>query len=70
MTLAVFRYSNSQNEAITPPTLAWDGRYPIKTDSAYTLINVLELQKTRCQYSRSGLSRAFKKKNTGRRYPR
>ena len=45
MTLAVFKYSNSGNEAITPATFEWDGHYPIKRDDVYTLINVLELQK-------------------------
>ena len=45
MTLAVFKYSNSGNEAITPATLEWDGHYPINSDDVYTLINVLELQK-------------------------
>lgn len=45
MILAVFKYSNSRSEVITPPTIDWDGRYPITSQDSYTLINVVELQK-------------------------
>lgn len=45
MTLAVFKHSDSSNEVITPPTIPWDGRYPITSQDSYTLINTVELQK-------------------------
>ncbi|WKX25445.1 hypothetical protein [Tatumella ptyseos] len=43
--LAVFKFNHHQREAITPPAVAWDGCYPIMSQEAYTLINVVELQK-------------------------
>lgn len=43
--LAIFKFNNHLREAITPPTVAWDGCYPITTHESYTQINVAELQK-------------------------
>jgi len=43
--LAIFKYSNNHGEAIIPPSVDWDGSYPISSQDSYTLINIAELQK-------------------------